>query len=209
MGEISAIARQSDAPGSFPQARNRIVLGPRNEEDGAVILSGKRRDEHVQADCEGERLMGLLAAERNELVRCRRADEHVAIGDLAHRHIRDEGTAVGTGDRERERVRARERRPATRRAEARRRCGGQRSDEPTVSEPSHPVAEKARRETLRGDDEAGPGRRICKLGLDEVREDQIPERAVSLPPFVAGLGGDLSRLSLGVEVGQGAEPRDP
>ena len=79
----------------------------------------------VQADRERERLVRLLAAERHELLGPREAREHVAVGDGAHRDVGDDRPAVARRDRDRERVRAGERRPAGRRRQPPRRGGGQ------------------------------------------------------------------------------------
>ena len=76
-----------------------------------------------------------------------RPGEHVAVGDGAHRHVRDDRPAVGGRDRDRERVRARERlaRPA---GDASRRgdVAVSTRDEAAVRELPHPVAERPGRE---------------------------------------------------------------
>ena len=66
---LLGIARQPDAGGELPQRRHRIGLRPRDEEDRAVpLVAHERVDEQLQAERERERLVRLLAAERDELV---------------------------------------------------------------------------------------------------------------------------------------------
>ena len=182
------------------------MLGPGDEHDRAVRLAGEGRHEHVQPNGESEGLVCLLSTEGNELLRRSRPDEDVAVGHLSHRHVRDQGPAVGAGHGDRERVRAGERLAALGVGEPRRRGGRQRRDEPVLGELPHPVAEVARREAARGGDQAGAGRRVEELRLDDPREDEIAERAVSLPALVAVLDDRALRRRSGIEVGQLGEP---
>ena len=59
---------------------------------------------------------------------------------------------------------------------------------------------------MRGDDQAGAGRRVEELRLDDPRENEIAERAVSLPTLVAVLDESALRRRSGIEVGQFGEP---
>ena len=69
------------------------------------VLRRQRVDEKLQADGERERLVGLRAAERRELLLGRPAGEHVAVGEVPHRDVRDDRPARRGGNRDRERVR--------------------------------------------------------------------------------------------------------
>ena len=55
------------------------MLGARDDEHGAVLRSCERRDEELEADRKRKGLVRLLASERHELHRCRRAGEDVAV----------------------------------------------------------------------------------------------------------------------------------
>ena len=68
------VAGQPDAGGELAQRRHRIGFRPRDEQHGAVALVAHERvDEQLQAERERERLVRLLAAERDELAPPRRA----------------------------------------------------------------------------------------------------------------------------------------
>ncbi len=51
-----------------PQSGHRVGLGPGDEQHGAVALARQRVDEQLQAEGERERLVRLVAAERDELL---------------------------------------------------------------------------------------------------------------------------------------------
>src|SRR5262249_1957520 len=59
-----------------------------------------------------------------------------------------------------------------------------------LCKPTHPVAQRARRETAGGDDDTGAGRRIAELGIADRREREVAESAGAVPALVAGLGAE-------------------
>ena len=83
-----------------------------------MLGTGERADESLDADREREGLVGLLAAERGELVLAGKAEQHVAVGRLAHRHVGDQRSAVRARDADGDRVRPGKRGTAVRRSEA-------------------------------------------------------------------------------------------
>ena len=112
----TACRRTQRSPGRRrPPARARkpgtgSLSGRRDDEHGAVVVAaGQRLDEQLEPGRERERLVRLVAAERDEVVRRGQAREHVAVRDLAHRHVRDERAAVRARNADRERRRADER----------------------------------------------------------------------------------------------------
>ena len=92
--------------------------------------------------------------------------------------------------------------------EPRRRGGRQHRDEPVLRELPHPVAEVARREGARGDDQAGAGRRVVELRLHDPGEDEIAERPVSVPTLVAVLDDRALRRRSGIDANAVAD-RNP
>ena len=74
-------------------------------------------------------LCACVPAERREVVLGRAAGEHVAVGEVPHRDVGDDRAAVGRRDRDRERVRPGQLRPAVGMAEPARRGRGERGDE--------------------------------------------------------------------------------
>ena len=146
-------ARGTPAPGRPPAWRRAARRRGRPAGSSASTSS-------CSPDRQGERLVGLRAAERHELLRLRPAGEDVAVGDRAHRDVGDERPAVARGDRDRERVRPGQRRPARGRRQTAGRGGGEQRDQAAVRQLPRPVAERAGRERLRADDQAGTiGRR--------------------------------------------------
>jgi hypothetical protein len=204
-----AIAGEPRPGRTSAQARHRIAFRPRDQEHGAEALPRKRVHERLQPDGERKGLVGLLAAERNEILLCGVSVQHVSIGDLPHRDIGDERAAVGARHGNCEGVRAGQGRPAVGRGQPWRRGRRQGDSEPALSEPSDPVAEEAGRKAMRGDHEACPVGGLGQLSLDDAREGQIPDRAVAVPALVSRLGRDPARLGAGIEIRQRAQPRDP
>ena len=85
-----------------------------------ALVAHERVDEQLQAESECERLVGLLSAEGDELVRLLEPRDDVAPRDRAHRDVDDDRVAALTGDADRERIRAGELRSALRMAQPRR-----------------------------------------------------------------------------------------
>ena len=76
-------------------ARDRAPAGRRARPPR--LGPGERADEQLDADRQRERLVGERPAEGHELLRPRTAREDVAVGDGAHRHVRDEGRPSEAG----------------------------------------------------------------------------------------------------------------
>jgi hypothetical protein len=153
--------------------------------------------------------VGLLTTERAQLVLARAAGENVAIGEVSHRDVGDDRAAVRRRHRNRERVRAGELRPALRMTETTWRGRRQRRDETAVSEAPHPVAEHTGRKCRAAHDEPGMLGRVRELGLAHRMQDEVAERALSVPALVSRLGDDLPRLRVRPELVPGLEPLDP
>ncbi len=158
-----------------------------------MLLARERVDEELEADRESERLVRALLAERNEIRLLRETREHRAVGDLPHRHVGDDGISVAARNRDRQRVRAGELRPARRRAEPTRGRRRERGDESAVGEPAHPVAEHPRRERPASDDHPRARRRIRERRPHDRVERQVAERAVAVPLLVSRLAARRAR----------------
>ena len=91
-----------------------------------MIWAGECGDEELEPDGEREGLVGVRPAERDELLGPRAPGDHVPVRDGPHRHVGDERLAVTRGNRDRERVRARQRRTTGGRRQSPGRGGGQR-----------------------------------------------------------------------------------
>jgi hypothetical protein len=110
-----AVPRQPPTRRPPPERGHRIVLRPRDDEDGAVVVAVRQcLDEELEPGGEGERLVGLVAPEGNQVFLLRQPREHVPVGDLSHRHVGDQRPAVRARDPDRERRRAHERLAALR-----------------------------------------------------------------------------------------------
>ena len=109
------------------------MLGPGDEQEGAVLRPRESVDEQLEPGCERKCLARLLAAERNERLGRGSTRSHVAPGDGAHRHIRDEWSAVARRDSDRQRARARQRLATLRVREAPGERGGRSATRPTRS----------------------------------------------------------------------------
>ena len=94
---------------------------------------------------ERERLVGLRAAERHEVLGTRLPEQDVAVRHGAHGDVRDERASVRRGNGDRDRVRPRERRTALGMRQAPRRRRRDDRDEARVGETPSPRAEHARR----------------------------------------------------------------
>ena len=149
------------------------------------LVAHERVDEQLQADGERERLVRLLTAEGDELVLRREPGDDVAPGDRAHRDVGDDRLAVAARDPDRKRIRAGELRPAFGMAEPRRRGRGQDADEPAVGEPADVVPEHPGRERPLADDEARVRGRPLELRAYDSPEDEIADRAASVPALEA------------------------
>ena len=159
------VARQPAAGREGPEARHRVMGRTRGDDDRAVVRPCKCADEQLDRRRERERLVGLRAAERNEVLRTRVTEEDVAVRHRAHGDVRHERASVRRGNGDRDRVRPRERRTALgmRQAPRRRRCDDR--DEACVGEAPSPRAEHARRKARlrhRRGALARVGRRRCR-----------------------------------------------
>ena len=175
------------SPGSLtPAARARAtvsdpVSGATTTRNAPYPSTTQRLHERLEPERERERLVGLLAAERDEVVRGGAAREDVAVGDASHGHVRDDGLALGVRDPDRERRRPDERRPAAGRRQPRRRGGGQQREQTGLREPPHPVAERPGREAVaRDDDPRRPRRALLQRPADR-GEGEVAERAAPVP----------------------------
>ena len=153
--------------------------------------------------------MGLVAAERDNVLVGGEPREHLAEGGLRGRHVRDDRAAVGARDADRERVRPDERPATVGVGEPRRRGGGQQRDEPALGEPSDVVAEHPGGKAVRRRDHARVLWWLRQLGVDDRRQGQVAERASAFPPLEAVRREHSFGLRVGVDVGQRLEPGDP
>ena len=111
-GEPAARARARGTPArDRDRAERRRARAPCSGPASAETRSSSPTGER-------ERLVRLLAAERDELLRRGTAGQDVAVRDGAHRDVRDDRRTVARRDRDRERIRAGERRAAARDAGA-------------------------------------------------------------------------------------------
>ena len=172
-------------------------------------LGNQRIDEQLQPQCQREGLMGVLTAERHELVIGSRTGENVAERDAAHRHIGHERSSVSARNRDCERVRAGELRAAVRMSESRGRRRGERGDQSAVGQPANPVSEHPRRKAAVGDDDTRVVGRRGELCVADRRQREIAERTAPVPPLEARLVGDELGTSRGIEIFEGGEPLDP
>ena len=150
-------------------------------EDGRDARAGECGDEQLEADRKRERLVGVLAPERHELLGPRATCDDVAVRDRAHRHVRDERLSLARGDRDRERVRPRQRRAARGWREPARRGRRQQRHEPPGREAADPVAERAGRKARRRHDEARTRDAFGEDVVEDRRERQVAEGAGTLP----------------------------
>jgi hypothetical protein len=86
---------------------------------------------------------------------------------------------------------------------------GQRRDEAPLGQTPNPTAEEAGRKAAGGDDDPRPGRRLRELRLDDPRQGEIAERAVSVPALVSRLRDDPTRLGKRIQAGERGQPTDP
>src|SRR5204862_4608866 len=84
----------------------------------------------------------------------------------------------------------------------------ERRNKPTGSEPPHPVAERARGEAVRGDDDARAFGQLRELRVAHGLEREVAERAPAVPALVALLGDDPLRPRVRPQVGKRLEPLD-
>jgi hypothetical protein len=145
----------------------------------------------------------LLASERDELLLVRETRDHVSPGDGTHRDVDDNRT----GNPDRQRVRARDLRP-TGRPQPRRRGRRQDPDEPGVGEPPHIVAEHPRGKRPLADDDPSMRGRVRDLPADDVREHEIPDRAIAVPALKAAVVDHQLGLRVRVVSVKRLEPRD-
>ena len=144
----------SDHPGSGPRPRARAAPAP--DRPPAARRAAPRRssrrsservdDEHCRPSASANALCACSPPNGTSSSGRRRAGEHVAVRDAAHRDVADERSPVrATGSRS---PAGSSRRASGRRrmAEPRRRGGGQRGDQPAVRELARPVAEHPGRE---------------------------------------------------------------
>ena len=152
--------------------------------------------------------MGLLAAERHEVVLGRLAREHGAVGDTTHRDVADDRAPVRARNADREWIRAGERRAAVWVRESRRGGRGQRGDQAATREPPHPVAQHPRRKAVRRNDDARPLGRVGELGIADRGQRQVAQGAVAVPALESRFCGGPSWLSSGIQIGQRFQPVD-
>ena len=172
-----------------------------------MLGAGERGHEQLEADRKRERLVGLLAPERHELLGLRATREDVAVRDRAHRDVRNQRLPSPEGTRSP----AGSSRSAASPPEG---CGSRRGEvavSSATSPPSasrrDPVAEHAGRKARRRHDEARTRDAFGEDVVDDRRERQVAEGAGTLPavdPVPARL---LDRPRLEVERLR-LEPRD-
>ena len=208
----------ASTPGSTvagePAARPRAPGTPAPDRGRGARRRARRRARALRAPRRGARARPRArtpcAPARRRTGRAPRergARKHGAVRDRAHRHVGDDRLPVTRRDRDRERVRAGERRAAIRVRQSARRRRGQRRDEAAVGEPSRPVAEHAGREAAARDDDARALGRIGERGAHDLLEHEVAERSVAVPALEALLRLDQQRPSGRIEV-ERLEPRD-
>ena len=175
------------------------MLGLRDDEHRSVLLPREGADEELEPGCERESLVRLLPAERHELLGSRSAREHVAVRHRSHGHVRDERVAVARGNRDRERVGPGQRWAALRMRKPTGRGRRQHRDQPALGEPPNPVAEHTTRETALGDHEPRARGRTRQRRPHDLLQDEIAERASSVPALEPFLGHDSGRPCVRVE----------
>jgi hypothetical protein len=173
-----------------------------------VRFHTERLYEQLQPGCQGERLVGLLSAEGNEIGRVGVPGNDVAVCDLAHRHVGDQRVSVGGRNADSERRRPNEGFGAVRMRQPRRRGGGQRSREGTVSQPPDPVAEHSRRERVRRDDHTGVLGRLRQQRVADRSEREVAKRATAVPPLEAWADVNALRPGRRIEVVERRQPVD-
>src|SRR5205085_2609579 len=205
-----AVAGKADAGGERTERRDRIGLRPRDEEDGAVpLLPYERVDEQLQPERERERLVRLLAAERDELLLLRQPGDDVAPRDGTHRGIDDDRVAAAAGDPDRKRVRPGELGATRRMPEPARRGRSQHADPAAVREAPDVVPEHPRRERPLADEEPCMRGRLLELDAHDAPEHEIADGAATVPALVSVLLVEQPRLGRGVVALEPLEPRNP
>src|ERR1700751_1236317 len=96
---LLGITGEADAGGEIAERRHRVRFGPRYQEHGSVTLFAHEGvDEQLESERERERLVRLLAAERDELLLLRETRNDVSPGHGAHRDVNDDRIAAAAGD---------------------------------------------------------------------------------------------------------------
>ena len=176
------------------------MLRARDDEHGAVLRTGERADEQLEADGERERLVRLLPAEGDELLGPCGPGEDVPVRHGSHGHVRDDrppsldGIAIASGF-----VPVSGGPPSG--------CGSRRgevavsaADEAGSGETAHPVPEDTRREAALRDDHARVRRRAREHRAHDLVEHEVAERAVPVPALEPVLGEEPARASCGVDL---------
>ena len=186
-------------PASAAEGRHRVEVRARDDEHGAVLGTGERRDEQLEPDRKRKRLVGVRPSEGDELLGARKAGDHVAVGHRAHRDVDDDRAAVGRRDPDRERVRAGERRAAFGVRQPTWRGRGHHGDETGLGEAPHPAAERAGREAALGDDERRVLGRDARTVVADRRQRRGTRALRARPALVARRGRDALRARPRVE----------
>ena len=119
---------------SARKRRHRVGFRPRYDEQRAVRLDAERLYEQLQPGCQGERLVGLITAEGNEILLGGDPGDDISLGHLAHRDVGHERPAVRRRHADGERRRAHEWLTAVGVREPGRGGRGQRRGQPSVGQ---------------------------------------------------------------------------
>ena len=105
------VARQPHARREGAEAGHRVVLRARHEQHGGVVAALRAPTTRSSSPtASANALCASSPPNGHELLGPGAPGDHVTVGDRAHRDVGDERLAVARGDRDRERVRARQRR---------------------------------------------------------------------------------------------------
>src|SRR5947208_467937 len=166
-------------------------------------------DEKLQPERDRERLVRLLAAERDELLLLRQPGDDVAPRDGTHRGIDDDRVAAAAGNPDRKRVRPRELGATRRVPEPARRGRSQHADQAAVREapdvvPEHPCGERPL-----ADEEPCMRGRLLELDAHDAPEHEIADGATAVPALESVLLVEQPRLGRRVVALEPLEPRNP